>query len=132
MSQTDPISDFLTRIRNGLQADHDDAVMPASKLKIEMARILTEQGYVESYAVEPGRVAQDLRVTLKYTEDRKPVIMGLQRVSKPGRRHYVAAGEVPKVQGGMGTTIVSTSHGVMTGHDARRSGVGGELVARVW
>jgi small subunit ribosomal protein S8 len=129
---TDPISDFLTRIRNGLQADHDAAVIPASKLKIEMARILTEQGYVESYEVEPGPVGQNLRVTLKYTEDRKPVIMGLERVSKPGRRRYVAAGEVPKVQGGMGTSIVSTSHGVMTGHDARRSGVGGELVARVW
>ena len=132
MSASDPISDLLTRIRNGLQADHDDVLLPASRLKIEVARILTEQGYVESYAVEPGRVGQDLRVTLKYTEDRKPVIMGLQRVSKPGRRRYVAAGEVPKVQGGMGTSIVSTSHGVMTGHDARRSGVGGELVARVW
>ena len=132
MSQTDPVADFLTRVRNGLQADHDDAVIPASKLKIEMARILTEQGYVESYAVEPGRVGEELRVTLKYTEDRKPVIMGLQRVSKPGRRRYVASDKVPKVQGGMGTTIVSTSRGVMTGHDARRAKVGGELVARVW
>ena len=132
MSQTDPVSDFLTRIRNGLQADHDAAVIPASKLKIEMARILTEQGYVEDWSVEPGRVGQDLRVTLKYTEDRRPVIMGLERVSRPGRRRYVAAGEIPKVQGGMGTTIVSTSRGVMTGHDARRAGVGGELVARVW
>ena len=99
MSVSDPIADLLTRIRNGLQADHDDVVIPASRLKNEVARILTEQGYVESYAVEPGRVGQDLRVTLKYTEDRKPVIMGLQRVSKPGRRRYVAAGEVPKVQG---------------------------------
>lgn len=132
MSTTDPISDLLTRIRNGLQADHDDVVIPASRLKTEIARILTEQGYVESYAVEPGRVGQVLRVTLKYTEDRKPVIMGMQRISKPGRRTYVGAGEVPKVQGGMGTTIVSTSRGVMTGHDARRAGVGGELVAKVW
>ena len=129
---TDPIADFLTRIRNGLQADHDDVVMPTSGLKAEMARILTEQGYVESYAVEPGRVGPNLRVTLKYTEDRKPVIMGLQRVSKPGRRQYVGSKEVPKVQGGMGTTIISTSRGVMTGHDARRNGVGGELVAKVW
>ncbi len=132
MSQTDPVSDFLTRIRNGLQADHDDAVIPASKLKIEMARILTEQGYVESYSVEPGRVGQSLRVTLKYTESRKPVILGMERVSKPGRRRYVGSGEVPKVLGGMGTAIISTSRGVMTGHDARRTGVGGELVARVW
>ena len=128
----DPIADFLTRVRNGLQADHDDVVMPTSGLKAEMARILTEQGYVESYAVEPGRVGPNLRVTLKYTEDRKPVIMGMQRVSTPGRRQYVGSKEVPKVQGGMGTTIISTSRGVMTGHDARRSGVGGELVAKVW
>ena len=128
----DPIADFLTRVRNGLQADHDDVVMPTSGLKAEMARILTEQGYVESYAVEPGRVGPNLRVTLKYTEDRKPVIMGMQRVSSPGRRQYVGSKEVPKVQGGMGTTIISTSRGVMTGHDARRNGVGGELVAKVW
>lgn len=128
----DPIADFLTRVRNGLQADHDDVVMPTSGLKAEMARILTEQGYVEAYVVEPGRVGPNLRVTLKYTEDRKPVIMGMQRVSKPGRRRYVGSKEVPKVQGGMGTTIISTSRGVMTGHDARRTGVGGELVAKVW
>jgi small subunit ribosomal protein S8 len=132
MAASDPISDLLTRIRNGLQADHDDVRLPASRLKTEIARILTEQGYVESYAVEPGRVGQELKVVLKYTEDRKPVISGMARVSKPGRRNYVAAGEVPKVQGGMGTTIVSTSRGVMTGHDARRAGVGGELVAKVW
>ena len=132
MTASDPISDLLTRIRNGLQADHDDVRLPASRLKTEIARILTEQGYVEAYAIEPGRVGQTLIVTLKYTEDRKPVISGMARVSKPGRRNYVAAGEVPKVQGGMGTTIVSTSRGVMTGHDARRAGVGGELVAKVW
>jgi small subunit ribosomal protein S8 len=132
MSASDPIADFLTRVRNGLQADHDDVVMPSSGLKAEMARILTEQGYVENWAVEPGRVGQNLRVTLKYTEDRVPVIMGMERVSKPGRRRYVGSQEVPKVQGGMGTTIISTSRGVMTGHDARRTGVGGELVAKVW
>jgi small subunit ribosomal protein S8 len=128
----DPIADFLTRVRNGLQADHDDVVMPTSGLKAEMARILTEQGYVESYEVEPGRVGRTLRVTLKYTEDRKPVILGIERISKPGRREYVSAGKVPRIYGGMGTAIVSTSSGVMTGHDARRAGVGGELVARVW
>jgi small subunit ribosomal protein S8 len=132
MSFTDPIADFLTRIRNGLHADFDEVVMPASTFKAEVARILREQGYIEDYAVEPARVGRELRVTLKYTEDRKPVIQGLQRVSTPGRRQYVAAGEIPKVQGGMGTTIVSTSKGVMTGHDARRAGVGGELVAKVW
>jgi small subunit ribosomal protein S8 len=130
--QTDPIADFLTRIRNGLRADHDSVEMPASNFKAELARILSEQGYIESFEVEPGRVGRTLRVQLKYTEDRRPVIAGIERLSKPGRREYVAAGKVPKIQGGMGTAIVSTSRGVMTGHDARRAGVGGELVARVW
>ena len=106
--------------------------MPASTFKAEIARILAEQGYIDGYEVEPGRVGRTLRVTLKYTEDRKPVITGIERLSRPGRRNYVAAGEVPKILGGMGTAIVSTSRGVMTGHDARRAGVGGELVARVW
>src|SRR4051794_33613091 len=130
--QTDPIADFLTRIRNGLIADRDDVVMPSSKFKAELARILSEQAYIEDSAVEPGRVGQVLRVRLKYTEDRRSVISGLERVSKPGRREYVGADDVPKVLGGMGTAIVSTSSGVMTGHDARRARVGGELVARVW
>ena len=132
MSMTDPIGDFLTRIRNGLHADRDQVEMPASTFKAELARILREQGYIEAFEVEPGRVGRVLRVRLKYTEARKPVIQGLERVSRPGRRTYVGAGEIPKVQGGMGTTIVSTSSGVMSGHDASRAGVGGELVARVW
>jgi small subunit ribosomal protein S8 len=132
LSFNDPIADFLTRVRNGLQADHDAVVMPHSRFKTEIARILSEQGYVEGYSVEPGKVGQQLRVTLKYTENREPVISGMERVSKPGRRLYVSATSVPKVQGGMGTTIVSTSHGVMTGHDARKAGYGGELVAKVW
>jgi small subunit ribosomal protein S8 len=130
--QTDPIADFLTRIRNGLRADHDEVEMPSSTFKAEIARILEEQGYIDSYETEPARVGRVLRVRLKYTEDRKPVITGMERLSKPGRRRYVTAGEVPRVYGGMGTAIVSTSRGVMTGHDARREGVGGELVARVW
>jgi small subunit ribosomal protein S8 len=132
MSMTDPIADFLTRVRNGLHADRDEVEMPASTFKAEVARILQEQGYIEDFDVEPARVGRTLRVRLKYTEDRKPVIQGLERVSKPGRRTYVQSDGIPKVQGGMGTTIVSTSRGVMTGHDARRAGVGGELVARVW
>jgi small subunit ribosomal protein S8 len=132
MSMTDPIADLLTRIRNGLSADHDSVAIPASRFKTEIARILSEQGYVEGYAVEPGTVGEVLRVTLKYTEDRAPVISGMERVSRPGRRTYVAAGVIPKVLGGMGTAIVSTSNGVMTGHDARRQGVGGEVVAYVW
>jgi small subunit ribosomal protein S8 len=132
MSMTDPIADFLTRVRNGLHADRDEVEMPSSTFKAEIARILQEQGYIEEFSVEPARVGRTLRMRLKYTEDRKPVIQGLERISTPGRRTYVQSGTIPKVQGGMGTTIVSTSRGVMTGHDARRTGVGGELVARVW
>ncbi len=132
MSMTDPIADFLTRIRNGLRADHESVVMPASKFKSELARILREQGYIEEYGTEPAQVGEALRVRLKYTEGRQPVISGMKRVSRPGRRTYVDHGHIPKVQGGMGTTIVSTSRGVMTGHEARRAGLGGEVVAFVW
>jgi small subunit ribosomal protein S8 len=132
MSVTDPIADFLTRIRNGLQADHEAVVMPASKLKLELARVLREQGYIEEYGNEPARVGQALRVRLKYTEDRAPVITGMKRVSRPGRRTYVNHTQIPKVIGGMGTTILSTSQGVMTGHEARRAGIGGEVVAYIW
>jgi small subunit ribosomal protein S8 len=132
MSMTDPIADFLTRIRNGLQADHETVDIPASRLKLEVARVLREQGYIEDYAEEPGRVGQTLRIRLKYTEDRAPVISGMRRVSKPGRRTYVNHTEIPKVLGGMGTAILTTSKGVMTGHEARREGVGGEVIAYVW
>jgi small subunit ribosomal protein S8 len=132
---TDPIADVLTRIRNGIHASHETVEIPSSKLKREMARILKEQGYIANYAVEapnadhPGEV---IRVTLKYTEDRRSAISGLKRVSRPGRRYYVPHAQIPKVLGGMGTAIVSTSHGVMTGHDARRQGIGGEVIAEVW
>jgi len=132
MSMTDPISDFLTRIRNGIVAEHDVVDMPTSNFKVELARILREQGYIEGYSTEPARVGETLRVRLKYNEQRAPVILGLQRVSRPGRRTYVGAASVPKVLGGMGTVIISTSKGVMSGHDARRAGVGGEVVARIW
>jgi len=132
MGLTDPIADFLTRIRNGLAADHEYVDIPASSFKAELARILVEQGYVESYSTEPARVGEVLRVRLKYTPDRRPVIIGLRRVSRPGRRTYVGHAQVPRVLGGMGTAIVSTSRGVMTGHEARHAGVGGELVAQVW
>lgn len=129
---TDPIADFLTRIRNGLAADHEYVDIPASKFKTQLARILKEQGYIEDFSLEPARVGQTLRVRLRYTEERAPVITGLERVSRPGRREYVPAQQVPKVFGGMGTAIMSTSKGVMTGHDARREGVGGEVIAYVW
>ena len=129
---TDPVSDFLTRIRNGLAADHTEVEVPASRLKKEISRILTEQGYITSFEVEPARVGEVIRIQLKYTDDRHPVISGMRRVSRPGRRRYVGSAEVPRVQGGMGTSIVSTSSGVMTGHEAKAKGVGGEVVAYVW
>jgi small subunit ribosomal protein S8 len=129
---TDPIADYLNRIRNALAADHPEVEVPASRLKKEMSRILKEQGYITDFAVEPTAVGEVLKIELKYTEERRPVISGLKRVSRPGRRHYADRDAVPKVQGGMGTAIVSTSRGVMTGHDARRSGIGGEVVAYVW
>ena len=135
MSMTDPIADFLTRIRNGIQAAHEDVVIPASTFKAEMARILKEQGYIEAYEVRPaegGAAGDRLHIRLKYTDNRTSVISGLKRVSRPGQRTYVDAKHVPKVLGGMGTTIMSTSQGVMTGHDARKAGVGGEVVAQVW
>ena len=132
MAVTDPIADLLTRVRNGLTADHDEVAVPASTFKVEVARILSEQGYIEDYRVEPARVGQVLHLKLKYTEDRQPVISGMKRVSRPGRRTYVGSAEIPRVLGGMGTAILSTSRGVMTGHEARRAGVGGEVVAHVW
>src|SRR3954471_21969556 len=135
MSMTDPIADFLTRIRNGIQAAHETVEIPSSKLKRELARILDEQGYIDSFEVRPpgeGRPGEVIVVNLKYTDARRSAITGLRRVSRPGQRHYAPATHIPKVQGGMGTAIVSTSSGVMTGHDARRAGVGGEVVAEVW
>ena len=135
MAMTDPISDFLTRLRNGAKAQHQDVTGPASNLKREIARILKEQGYIEDYAVHPareGRPGEEITVTLKYTSDRKPVMTGLERVSRPGQRTYVDHAHIPRIQGGMGTAIISTSKGVMTGHDARIEGIGGEVVARVW
>jgi small subunit ribosomal protein S8 len=135
MSMTDPIADFLTRIRNGIQAAHETVEIPSSKLKRELARILDEQGYIDSFEIQPpreGRPGEVIVVNLKYTDARRSAITGLRRVSRPGQRHYAPATHIPKVQGGMGTAIVSTSSGVMTGHDARRAGVGGEVVAEVW
>jgi small subunit ribosomal protein S8 len=129
---TDPISDFLTRLRNAVQAGHDEVQIPASRLKLEMSRILKEQGYIVDYGSEPARVGDVIRIQLKYTSERRPVITGLERVSRPGRRRYVDREQVPRVHGGTGTAIVSTSRGVMTGHEAKAKGVGGEVVAYVW
>ncbi len=129
---TDPISDYLTRIRNGLSAGLATVDVPSSKLKVEISRILTEQGYIAGYEKQPADVGEKITVELKYTKDHQPVITGIERVSRPGRRRYVNHASVPRVQGGTGTAIVTTSHGVMTGHDAKKTGVGGEVVAYVW
>jgi small subunit ribosomal protein S8 len=130
--QTDPIADYLTRIRNAIRAGHDEVEIPLSGLKMEMSRILKEQGYITDFHRTPAKVGEAINVRLKYTEDRRPVIIGIERVSRPGRRRYVDHRSVPRVQGGTGTAIVSTSVGVMTGHEARAKGVGGEVVAYVW
>jgi Ribosomal protein S8 len=130
--QTDPIADYLTRIRNAIRAGHDEVEIPLSGLKLEMSRILKEQGYITDFHRTPAPVGEAINVRLKYTEDRRPVILGIERVSRPGRRRYVDHKHVPRVQGGTGTAIVSTSVGVMTGHEANAKGVGGEVVAYVW
>ena len=134
MSMTDPIADFLTRIRNAIHASHETVVMPGSRQKTELARILNEQGYIDAYSISPAAdgPGDKLEIRLKYDESRRSAISGLRRVSRPGRRAYVDAKHIPRVHGGTGTAIVSTSHGVMTGHEARAAGVGGEVVAEVW
>ncbi|MGI8729104.1 MAG: 30S ribosomal protein S8 [Solirubrobacteraceae bacterium] len=134
-ASTDPIADFLTRIRNAIQAAHETVDIPSSRLKFQCARILSEQGYIEGFELldaDADHPGPRLRVRLKYTSDRRSAISGLKRVSRPGRRTYAGGKEIPKVLGGMGTAIISTSHGVMTGHEARSAGVGGEVVAHVW
>jgi small subunit ribosomal protein S8 len=140
---TDAVADFLTRIRNAVTADHDEVVIPASNLNRELARLLVDEGYLEGFTGDrrrpTGRGKHKVRsefdvlvVQLKYTEDREPVISGLRRVSKPGRREYVTADQLPRVLGGMGTAIITTSKGVMTATAARRERVGGEVLAYVW
>jgi len=128
---TDPIADMMTRIRNAAQAEHRWADMPVSKLKVEVARILKENHYIFDYKVLDDGMHGVLRVYLKYYEGR-PVIRHLQRVSKPGRRQYVGAGEIPRVRNGLGMAILSTSKGVLSGRSARDLKVGGELLALVW
>ena len=129
---SDPIADMLTRIRNGLAARHNKVDIPGSKVKIELARILKEEGYVANYRVANDDKKQVLKVYLKYRPDRQPVITRLTRVSKPGRRVYVNARSVPQVIGGMGVCVMTTSKGVMTGLQAREQGVGGEVLCTVY
>lgn len=129
---TDPIADMLTRIRNANLALHDGVEMPGSKLKGEIARVLRDEGYIQEYELRDAEVGTELVVRLKYSRDRRRVISGLERVSKPGRRVYADRTNIPRVLGGMGIAVLSTSDGVITGHEARRRGIGGEVVCTVW
>ena len=129
---SDPIADMLTRIRNGLLARQKQVVMPGSKVKIAVARILRDEGYIKDFEVTKDVPQPQLRIVLKYDRDRKPIVTGLKRISKPGRRIYVSRSEIPWVLSGLGVAIMSTPQGVMTGHRARRQGVGGEVLCYVW
>ena len=132
MKITDPISDMLTRIRNANSAGKDSVSMPSSKVLVEIARVITEEGYVEGYTVEDTKPQKTLHITLKYGKKRAKVIRGIRRISKPGRRIYSTAEKLPRVLGGLGTAVVSTSKGMMCDRDARKNGVGGEVIAYVW
>jgi small subunit ribosomal protein S8 len=131
---TDPIADMLTRLRNANTAFHDEVVMPSSKLKEALAKILQREGYIVGYDVvdDASRPGRQLKITLKYTPDRKRTISGVRRISKPGLRVYSKATDVPRVLGGMGISILSTNQGLMTDREARRRRVGGEILCHVW
>ena len=127
---SDPIADMMTRIRNAAQAKHTNVRIPVSKIKLEIAKILHEEGYIRGFQlVGKGR---DVRIRLKYDDHREPIIKGIKRVSKPGRRVYSGNDELPRVLGGLGVAIVSTSQGVMTAKEARKRGIGGEVLGQVW
>ena len=132
MSMTDPVADMLSRIRNGIQAHHERVELPASKLKVEIARILKSEGFISNYKLVEDKVQSTLRVYLKYSDDGEPVIHGIERISRPGRRVYRGKEDIPKVLGGLGLAIVSTSRGVLSGTEAARTGVGGEVLCQVW
>jgi len=130
--QSDPIADMLTRIRNANTALHPETTMPSSKLKEQVARILSEEGFIDGYKVEDAPVGKELTVRLLYDKERQPVLTGIKRISKPGLRVYKAGPDVPRVRGGIGISIVSTSDGVMTDREARKRNVGGEVLCEVW
>ncbi len=132
MNVTDPIADMLTRIRNANSANKAEVSMPSSKKLVEIARVIYEEGYIEGYEVEDTVPQKTLHITLKYGPKKQKVIKGIKRISKPGLRKYAGVADLPRVRGGLGTAIISTSRGVMTDRDARATGVGGEIIAFVW
>ena len=132
MTMTDPIADMLTRIRNANMVGKETVSMPSSKKLVEIARVMVEEGYVTRYEVIDGEPRATLEITLKYGEKKAKTIRGIKRISKPGLRIYAGKDELPRVLGGLGTAIVSTSKGVMCDRDARKAGVGGEVIAYIW
>jgi small subunit ribosomal protein S8 len=132
MPTTDPIADMLTRIRNGQMVRKPYVFMPSSKIKVAIAQVLVEEGFIQGFEVTRQRVQPNLRIWLKYDDKRQPIVTGLRRVSRPGRRVYKGKRELPWVLSGLGVAIVSTPRGVMTGREARRLGVGGEVLCYVW
>ena len=132
MSMTDPIADMLTRIRNANQANHAEVEIPSSRMKVSIARLMLEQGYIEGYESRSGEHGELLVVRLKYGKNRERVISGIKRVSKPGRRIYARKDTLPKVLGGLGTAIISTSRGLVTSAEAKRLGLGGEVICFIW
>lgn len=129
---TDPIADMLTRLRNAIMAKHDSVILPASKIKMAIAQILKEEGFIQNYEVVSDPPRKALRISLKYTGRKEPVLTGLKRVSKPGLRVYAGAGKIPRVYGGLGVAILSTPHGLLTGEQAWRRRLGGEILCYVW
>ena len=132
MNLTDPVADFLARVRNAIQARHPKVDVPTSKLKLELARILKEEGYIANYKAMEEEGHKFIRVFLKYSNNNEPVITDLTRISRPGCRVYVGRYEIPRVLGGLGINILTTPKGVMTGREARRQGIGGEVLCEVW
>ena len=129
---TDPIADMLTRVRNATMARHDSVLVPSSKIKLAVAKILRDEGFVKEYEVVKGKQQRVIKIYLKYTDKKEPIIEGLQRVSKPGLRVYVSKSEIPRVYGGLGIAILSTPKGIISGKKAWQEGVGGELICFVW
>ena len=129
---TDPIADMLTRIRNATMVRHDIVLVPSSKIKLAVAKILRDEGFIKEYEVVKGKQQRVIKIYLKYTDKKESVIEGLQRVSKPGLRVYVSKSEIPRVYGGLGIAILSTSNGIISGKKAWQEGVGGELICFVW
>jgi small subunit ribosomal protein S8 len=132
MTTSDPIADMLTRIRNAVTVRHDSVSIPASKVKLAIAKIMKEEGFITDFELLKDKTHKNIKIQLKYIAKNKPMVSGLERISKPGLRVYVEKQEIPRVYGGLGIAVVSTPKGIMTGHQAWRQGIGGELLCYIW